>query len=345
LPQDGGILASKEMSTYQSLQDIVSAAKTIVILQADNPDGDSLGSSLALEAILSEMGKAVHMVCAVNMPDYLKYLDGWSRVQKELPSQFDATIIVDSSTETLFEYYEKDSNFAWIKSKPVIVIDHHVESSGIPFANVSVVEDAVATSEIIYKIARELNWPLPIDACEMMAVSIMSDSVGLMNDATTPTSIRVLADLVENGVSLAKLDDARRALMRKDPSLIPFKGELLQRVAYACNGRLATVVIEWRELERYSPLYNPTMLVLDDMRLIVGVDVAIGYKRYRDGRITAKIRCNYGVPVAGELAEAFGGGGHEYASGFKITDGRKLEDVQREVALKTTELLDKIKGR
>lgn len=331
------------MSSYDQLKSVLDTAKTIVVLQADNPDGDSLGSSLALEAMLSEMGKTVYLVCAVNIPDYLRYLDGWSRVQKDIPTQFDATIIVDNSTETLFENYTKDSSFAWIKSKPVIVIDHHIESSGISYANVNIIEAAVATSEIIYKIACELAWPMPLDACEMMAVSIMSDSVGLMNDATTATSIRVIADLVEHGVSLAKIDDARRELMRKDPSLIPFKGELLQRVNFNCNGRLASVVVEWPEIERYSPLYNPTMLVIDDMRLVTGVDVAIGYKHYKDGKVTAKIRCNYGKPIASDLASAFGGGGHEYAAGFKITDGRKLADIQRDVALKTTELLDSIK--
>lgn len=332
------------MSNYSSLQKIIDAAKSIVILQADNPDGDSLGSSLALEAILSEMGKTIYMVCAVDIPDYLKYLNGWSRVQKEIPSQFDATIIVDNSTETLFENYNGNGNFSWIKSKPVIVIDHHTESSGISYADVVCVEEAVATSELLHRIAIKNNWPLPVDACEMMAVSIMSDSVGLMSDSTTAESIRVIADLVERGVSLAKLDDARRELMRKDPSLIPFKGELLKRVEYFCNGRLATVVVEWPEIERYSPLYNPTMLVIDDMRLVVGVDLAIGYKLYKDGRITAKIRCNYGKTVAGELAQAFGGGGHEYAAGFKIQDGRKIDDVKRAVALKTTELLDKLKS-
>ena len=331
------------MSDYTELQAVIDAAKTIVVMQADNPDGDSLGSSLALEAIFSEMGKTVYLVCAVNIPDYLKYLNGWSRVQKDIPHQFDATIIVDNSTETLFENYDASDTFAWIKSKPVVIIDHHTESSGISYADVTCIEEAVSTGELIYRIAQAQQWPLPLDACEMIAVSIMSDSVGLVSDATTPQSIRVMADLVERGVSLAKLDDARRELMRKDPVLIPFKGELLQRVEYFCDGRLATVTVTWPEIERYSPLYNPTMLVIDDMRLIVGVRVAIGYKIYKDGKITGKIRCNYGVTIAGDLASAFGGGGHEYSAGFKITDGRALEDVKRAVALKTTELLDALK--
>jgi bifunctional oligoribonuclease and PAP phosphatase NrnA len=303
---------------YKQVKEIVSSAKHIVVLQADNPDGDSLGSSLALEAVLTELGKVVTLVCAVDTPAHLRYLPGWDRVVKDIPTQFDATIIVDTSTETLFENTQKTRGYEWIKTKPVIVIDHHNGSPGISFATINIVEPVVATSEIIHAIAVDLEWPLPVDACEMMAISIMSDSLGLTTSSTTPNSFRVMADLVERGVDLAKLDTARRELMKKEPKLIPYKGELLQRVTFEGEGRIASIVIPWKEIEEYSPIYNPTMLVMDDMRMTVGVEIAIGYKVYANGRITGKIRCNYGSPMANDIAVQFGGGGHAYAAGFKI---------------------------
>jgi phosphoesterase RecJ-like protein len=199
---------------------------------------------------------------------------------------------------------------------------------------VSAVEPVVATSELIYNIAIFSDWPLPVDACEMMAMSIMSDSLGLTTSSTTPKSFRVMADLVELGVDLAKLDSARRELMKKEQLLIPYKGDLLKRVVFEDNGRIAYVIIPWKEIEQYSPIYNPTVLVIDDMRMTVGVEIAIGYKVYKDGKITAKIRCNYGSPIANDLAVKFGGGGHPYAAGFKILDGTPIEklisDVNRE---------------
>lgn len=316
---------------YSEVNDVLSSAKTVIVLQADNPDGDSLGSSLALEAILSEMSKTVVMVCAIDMPAHLKYLSGWDRVVKDVPQSFDATIIVDSSTETLFENANSTLGYEWIKTKPVIVLDHHIDSPGISFAEVSINEPVVATGELIYKIAKDLNWPLPLDACEMLATSIMSDSLGLTTTATTSDSIRTIADLVDLGVDMAKLDAARRELMKKEPELIPYKGELLKRVEFVLDGKIATITIPWKEIEQYSPLYNPTMLVIDDMRMTVGVRVAIGYKVYSDGKITAKIRCNYGSPVAHIVAEKFGGGGHPYAAGFKIRNGKTLGDIKKEV--------------
>jgi len=317
-------------------------SKHVVILQADNPDGDSIGSALALEAILADMGKQVTLCCAVDMPSYLRYLSGWDRVVKEIPQQFDMTIVVDTSSESLFEYYEKDQSFSWIKAKPVIVLDHHTETSGLSYATETFNMNAAATSEVIHDVAIELDWPLPLDACEFMAISIMSDTMGLVTDSATAHTIKVVADLVERGVSLAKLENSRRDLMRKEQVLVPYKGRLLERVNFDASGRIATVTIPWKEIEEFSPLYNPSMLVMDDMRMTVGVDVAIGYKIYKDGKITAKIRCNYGKAIASELSAHFGGGGHPYAAGFKIKDGTSISDLHKKVIDKAGSLLDRL---
>ncbi len=325
---------------YGEVKEIVEDAKHLIVLQADNPDGDSLGSSLALEAILNDMGKKVTLVCSIDIPAHLKYLSGWDRIIKDVPNNFDATIIVDTSTETLFENAKGTQGLEWIKTKPVIVFDHHTDSPGISFATVEINEPVVATGELIYKIAKDLEWPLPVDACEMLATSIMSDSLGLTTEATTPDSFRTMAGLVELGVDMAKLDAARRELMKKEPELIPYKGELLNRIKYELDGQIASVVIPWKEIEKYSPIYNPTMLVMDDMRMTLGVKLAIGYKVYNDGRITAKIRCNFGYGIANDLAQEFGGGGHPYAAGFKILDGTSLEEIKKRVAEKVKILLE-----
>jgi phosphoesterase RecJ-like protein len=256
---------------------------------------------------------------------------------------FDLTIIVDTSTDTLFESANKTRGFEWIKTKPVIVLDHHTESdTTLSFASISIIEPVVATSELIHNIAVELDWPLPLDACDMMAMSIMSDSMGLTTSSTTPDSFKVMADLVQRGVNLAKLDAARRQLMKKEAKLIPYKGQLLQRIKFDGDGRIASVIIPWREIEEYSSLYNPTMLVIDDMRMTIGVDIAIGYKVYNDGKITAKIRCNYGKAIANDLAVQFGGGGHPYAAGFKILDGTTIDIIKHRVNEAAVKLLNAI---
>lgn len=326
----------------QQIDELIKAADSIVILQADNPDGDSLASSLALEQILGDMGKQPHLYAGVEIPSYLRYLPGWDRVSKDLPKNFDLSIIVDTSSISLFENLEKSGQKGWLTAKPSIVIDHHNVENSIPFATVVHNQAAVATGEVIYELAQKFNWPLNHTANEMLAISIMADSLGLVSEGTTSRSIHIIGELVEAGVSLAALDDARRESMRKDPVLLPYKGELLKRVEFHADGRIATITIPWEEIEEYSPLYNPSMLVIDEMRFTIGTNIAIAFKTYPDGHITAKIRANYGIGIAGKLAEHFGGGGHPYASGFKVTDGRSIDQIKAECIRVTAELLDKL---
>ena len=108
-------------SEADKIKKIVDEAKRIIIIQADNPDADSLGSALAMEHILGDLGKEPYLYAGVEMPTYLRYMSGWDRVQKELPNQFDASVIVDASTMTLLEKLSLSGQQARVAAKPCIV--------------------------------------------------------------------------------------------------------------------------------------------------------------------------------------------------------------------------------
>lgn len=329
------------MSETQDIAKLLNDNKHILIIQADNPDGDSVASSLALEQILHDLGKEPQMYCGVDIPKHLRHLPGWDRTLKDVPNNFDLSIIVDCSSKELLEIASNNGQLAWVLAKPTIVLDHHNVKPTID-ATVNLNNHrAVATGEVIYNLAKELNYPLAEHAKNMIAVSILSDSLGLMTDATTPSSIRIIADLVESGVNLPELEEARRQTMRKSKELVRYKGELLQRVEYYNDTQIAIITIPWNEIERYSSQYNPSVLVLDDMRLTEGTKIAIAFKTYKDNRVTAKIRANYGFPIAKDLAEHFNAGGHPYASGFKVI-GKSYEQVKSECIKEATTLLNKL---
>lgn len=336
------------MSDYpeaEAIKKLVGEASTILIIQADNPDGDSLGSALALEQILGDMGKQPVLYCAVTIPTYLRYLSGWDRVQTELPSKFDLSIIVDCSSLSLLESLDKANQLGRLSKVPCLILDHHQVKSDIPFASLSCNHKAVATGELIYELATQLKWEMNLGAKEMIASSILSDSLGLMTEATTARSISIIAELVADGVKLTEIDDARRELMRKSPEILAYKGRLLQRIEYFDDNKIATITIPWAEIEKYSHTYNPSMLVIDDMRMSEQTDVAIAFKQYPDGRITAKIRANYGKPIAAKLAQHFGGNGHDYASGFKIDAKahKDFNDIKNDCIAEASQLLAKIR--
>ncbi len=158
-----------------------------------------------------------------------------------------------------------------------------------------------------------------------------------MTENTTSRSIRALADLVDSGASLSIIDNRRREYMKKSPEILKYKGELIQRIEYFLDGALALVHIPWEEIAEFSHQYNPSMLVIDEMRLVNNVRIAIAIKTYPDGKITGKIRANPGSKVAETIAGYFGGGGHGFVAGF-----RTYSDNYEEVKADLVGAVDKI---
>ncbi len=324
-----------------TIKQLVSEAKSIVIVQADNPDGDSLGSALALEHILGDQGKEPLLYCAVDMPTYLRYMSGWDRVSKDLPKTFDLSIIVDASTMTLFERLTESGQRGWLAAKPCIVLDHHqTVDNTIPFATVLINDqDRASAGELIYLIAQQLKWPLSTMAQEYLMLSILGDTQGLSNQLASTGTYRIMADMIEAGVDRPKLEEQRRTLSKMPPEIFKYKAVLIGRTEFTQDGKLAYVMVPQAEINKFSPLYNPAPLVQNDMLQTSGVEVAIVFKRYDDGRVTAAIRSNPTAGIAAAIAEHFGGGGHAFASGFKVTDGRSYDAIKDDCLKKATELL------
>lgn len=329
------------IAKQNDIQQSVETAQKILIIQADNPDGDSLGSALALEQILGDLGKDVWLYCGVDVPGYLKYLQGWDRVSQSIPSKFDLSIIVDTSANNLLEKLNSSQERSWVASKPVIVLDHHkgVECD-IPYASLVVnASDFVSTGELIYQLSKNLDWPISIEAGECLLQSILSDTLGLTSDAPSGDTYRRIADLLDIGVSRSKLESARRELSKMHPKVYAYKAELISRTEFYNEGRTAIVVIPESELYDISPLYNPGALFLSEVSMVEGVDVGISFKVYKN-RITGAIKCSDNALIAGKLAETFGGGGHPFAAGFKIEgDSLNFSEIKTEVLAKVTELL------
>lgn len=301
---------------YDSGTQLITDAKKIIVIQAENPDGDSLGSSLALEEILEELGKEVVLYCPVEIPKYMRYIKGWDRVVSNFDTSCDLAIIVDTGADVLItKVLETPGVRSFLESHPVLVIDHHATATTLSFEHTMLLENAVATSEIIYKLASQNNWHITPQAAENMLIAIMSDSLGLTTQNVSPNSFFVAGKLTELGASNAEIETRRREYMKKSPEILAYKGELIGRIEYFLDGKLALVHIPWEDIQAYSDQYNPSVLVLDEMRLVEGVELGVAIKTYPDGKVTGKLRAN--IPIAEQVAGYFGGGGHVYASGFR----------------------------
>lgn len=323
---------------FDTILKSLSEVSKIVIIQAENPDGDSLGSSLALEELLSEAGKDVKLYCAIDIPKYMHYIKGWDRVEKDWPTDRELVIIVDTSAEALIQQALAQPGVRhFLETHPVVVIDHHQDDEGtLPFETISLNDSsAVATSEILYRLAKEAGWTITPEAAESMFISIQADSLGLTTPATTADSYQVAADLVMLGAVPAEIEARRREYMKKPAEILKYKGELIERIEYLLDGKLAIIHIPWEDIQQYSDRYNPSILVLEEMRMVDTVQVAVAIKTYPDGKLTGKVRVN--APVAEQVAAYFGGGGHEYSAGFKVFED--YDTIVKELVTATDKVL------
>ncbi|MGB4762797.1 MAG: DHH family phosphoesterase [Candidatus Saccharimonas sp.] len=321
---------------FDIAKNLIDEAKTIVVIQAENPDGDSLGSAVALEEILSDLGKKVSLYCPVDIPKYLRYVQGWDRVTSDFNTHADLAIIVDTSADILLtKVLETRGVRHFLEAHPVLVLDHHITESTLSFDHTMVSQDVVATGELIHNLAESSQWSVNERAAESLLIAIMSDSLGLTTQGTTADTFEVASKLVRLGAKNSAIEERRREFMKKSPEILAYKGELIGRIEYLLDGRLALVHIPWDDIQEYSDQYNPSMLVLDEMRLVEGVKVTCAIKTYPDGKLTGKLRCN--TPVADQVAGYFGGGGHAYAAGFRVYES--YDTIVRELVDATDKAL------
>lgn len=322
---------------YEKAKNLITDAQNVIVIQAENPDGDSLGSSLALEEILGDLDKSVTLYCPVEIPKYLRYIKGWDRVTTDFNFAADLAIVVDTAADILLsKTLETPGVRQFFEAHPALVIDHHTTESTLSFPNELLSESSVSTGEVIYHLAKKAGWPINPQAAEDLMIAQMSDSLGLTTQSVTPESFRVAADLAELGASNAEIENRRREFMKKSPEILAYKGKLIEKIEYFLDGKLALVHIPFSEIEEYSDQYNPGALIGDELRLVDNVALSVVLKTYPDGKITGRLRGN--EPIAESVAGYFGGGGHPYAAGFRVYED--YDTIVRELIDATAKTLD-----
>ncbi len=314
------------MKSAKALQQFIAAAQTILILQPDSPDGDSLGSALGLEEILGDLGKTVVMYSYKQPEPYLRWLEGADRVTQDMPKKFDAVILVDTGAPALIKS-ALEHHFAALTGKPFAIIDHHTSRQDFGFSvELEIVEEAVATAELITRIAQALGWSINEAAANKLASALLADSLGLTTSGTTANSVEALAELTRRGANLYDLYKAKREATALLPEILHLKGKLLQSVEFHADGRLAIAEINPDTVARYKDITEPYTLILSEMQWTKGVELVAVFKNYGT-KINVPLRST--TQAAGPVAELLGGGGHPNAAAYRC----KSPDIRAEIDL------------
>ena len=327
---------------------LIDQATKIAIIQASNPDADSLGSALGLGQLLEEQGKQVSYYCNIPVPKFLQFVDGWQKIQTNLASDYQLAIIVDCSALGLLDPQHSPDYWQDLLAKnKLIVLDHHGAVSDSIKADLVINEPAqIATGQLIYGLASQLDWSIKPAVANRLAAAILADSLGFSSQAMkdNPQPLRVVADLVELGADLPQQYHQRLQQMQITTEELGYRAKLLQRIEFLHHNQLALLTIPYDEIKLHKGNYNPT-IVLDEMRLVEGVKLTAGIKQYtQDGRlirITVRLRCHGGCQVAQKLATYFDGGGHPGAAGLKWSGyDLDFDSLKAQLVTKAIELLE-----
>lgn len=294
-----------------------------------SPDGDTIGSALALYGVLRAMGKRAQVVCEQAVPKVYAFLPYAADVK--IPADavpFPCAVAVDCAdlprtggARMLFEAALETGN-----------IDHHHTN---PLFGDYVLHDggASATGELIYALWRELGVAAQGPAAQEIAcclfTAVSTDTGNFAYSNTTPQAFRVAAALLETGIDIAKIN---RLVYRTVPlSKTRLLGYVLANMRLAENGRIGYACVTQPVMTQLGAMSEDAEGVIDDIRDIDTVEIAILVREARDGTRKVSMRSKEYADVSG-IARQFGGGGHYRAAGFTWT-GAPEELLERVLGL------------
>lgn len=297
------------MSNYKKIIEAIDSAKTIGIISHINPDGDNLGSIMALYHSLSEYGSAVRPIAIDGIPDNLDFLPNIFDMSDDIESELDLLICVDCSDE-----YRLGNAMSLIdKSKVVINIDHHKTNS--MFGDINLVDDgAAATGELIYTLLKETELPLNYNAALSIYTAISADTGSFRYSSTTPLTHRIAAELMEFGVDCQLVNE--NLYQRNSLGKMLLYKTVINRLELELEGRVAYTYVLGSDYGELGLKKSDMEGVVELVRDIEGVQLAFLLKETSDG-FRGSFRSETNIDVS-EIAMRLNGGGHSQAAGFFV---------------------------
>lgn len=287
--------------------------QNILITTHVNPDGDGVGSEVAIGNYLKAQGKQVTIVNDDPLPRYFSFLDPLHEIKLYADSadhfrQVEACIVVDVS-----EWGRLGSIADEIQQKqiPLMCIDHHLVTS--PIGDVNLIDaTASSTGELIYLILNSLNAEMTMTMLEAIYVCLLTDTGSFRFNNTTGRTHRVAAELLERGVDFLRIYS--RIYESYSVSRSRLMGELLRDMRFECDNQIAWYVLSQDRLRETGAALWETEGFSELPRFIDGVQMSLMFTEAN--HLTTKVSFrSKGIIAVNTLAGIWGGGGHKYAAG------------------------------
>lgn len=292
------------------IKNALKKARRAAVFAHVDPDGDAIGSALALAMVLEKSGIAATIYSEDGVPRIYSFLPWSERVVRHLPtaSHFDLVLTVDSS-----DIRRVGSKVNLRDLAPVIInIDHHPDNTA--FGDINLVENISSASELVFGLAKYLKVKLDKKMADCLYVALITDTGNFRYESTTVQTFNMAAELIKAGV--APHEVTTRIYDSKTISSIKIKSAALSGLEFTPDKKIAWAAVTEEMMHRADAHGEDLIGLVDQIRAIDGIEVAI-LLREENGQIKINFRSKYKVNV-GEIARQFGGGGHVKAAGAVI---------------------------
>ncbi len=314
----------------QSVHKQIQAARRILVVSHIRPDGDAVGSLLAMGLALQAIGKDVQMVLADGIPGNFRYLKGSDKVRNRPQGVFDFITVVDCSD------LERTGSALNGYSTPDLNIDHH--PTNLNFARLNLVEpNAVATAEMLFDYLPQFSLPITKPIAKALLTGLITDTIGFRTVNMTPKALRVAADLMEIGVDLPSL--YQRALLSRTLNAVRYWGTGLSKIN--ADGRMVWTTLSLADRQQIGYPGRDDADLINILSTIEDTDIVLIFIEQTEERVKVSWRSKPGFDVS-RIAVNFGGGGHKTAAGAEIEGS--LEEVESKVLQATKSLITKNKN-
>lgn len=288
---------------------MVDEAETIAIASHVNPDGDNLGSTLALRRSLEKYGKDIEVIAIDPIDDYLKFLPELEHYKEASRDKYDLFMILDCSE---FDRIGHATEIAK-KSDKTLVIDHHV--GGKINCDLNMIYDkAPATCEIVYELIDRLDLPMDKIIGTLLFTGLCTDTGRFMYSNVSEYTFKAAGRLITSGVDYEYI---YKNLYQSQPvSVMQFHNEVIQNAKFF--DKKAFAIASKALVAKHGVQMGDAESIVNKLRDLKEVNVSMIVKEYDDGEYKVSMRSKTTDVAA--VARANGGGGHIKASGFSIFD-------------------------
>jgi len=309
---------------------------SFLIVSHINPDGDAIGSSLALAAGLTAIGKKVTVFNNDSVPDIVRFLPGSSEIIHELSDsdKFDAAIVVDCGTPK--QLGEKFNVFKGYKK--LLNIDHH--ATNLNFADVVFLDPvACATGAMIYRILKAMQVEITREIALSIYTTIVVDTGSFHYGNSNPEAFRIAGEMVDIGVEPWVV--AENLYESQPEGRIRLHAMALNTLSTHYSGKIGFIMVSKEMYKATGTTAEDTDGIVNYARSLKGVEVAMFIREISPDKYKASLRSKGRVDVT-KIAERYDGGGHVNAAGCVLKGS--LSEIKKNLLEATEEILFKAKG-